>query len=221
MKPDASVACHRSPASFKLGIVGEIGAWQVPKRQSGFPSTRVSLLGRLADNGSCQSAWNSFFERYAIPVYRVARSRGLDTHDAEDIVQYVMSIASRRLGAFEYDPRRGRFRAWMRTVTENKIREVARRRVLPVDKSVMLDERPGNALSSEEIWTREWQMRDLMDALDRVSNRITERKMHAFRLFFLQEIPARDVALRLGMTIAQVYVSRQLVLNLLRKELNG
>ena len=61
-------------------------------------STRQGELSRLKTDGSWESAWTEFFEKYSLPVYRVALGRGMSPHDAEDIVQKVMAIAAREQG---------------------------------------------------------------------------------------------------------------------------
>jgi DNA-directed RNA polymerase specialized sigma24 family protein len=59
-------------------------------------------------------------------LYYWARSAGLPTHDAADLVQEVLVVLVQKLPEFEYDPHQS-FRGWLRTITLNKWRERCRR----------------------------------------------------------------------------------------------
>ncbi len=185
-----------------------------------FPDTRPSLIAQLGDGPDTQSAWREFFSRYGPAIYRVARMRGLCDQDADDIVQQVMVAISSHIGDFQYDRDRGRFRHWVRTVTENKIRQNARRRQLPVaaeaDVAVCADEAP----SLEETWEREWQLQDILWCLDQAADDIAPRRMEAFRMYAIDGVPAAEVAKRLDMSVGHVYVVRHLVLNMIRKRID-
>ncbi len=188
-----------------------------PKR---FPDTRPSLIATLGEGPEGQSAWREFFSRYGPAIYRVARLRGLSDEDADDIVQQVMVAISSHIGDFRYDRDRGRFRHWVRTITENKIRQNARRAALPVaseaDVSVCADDVP----SLEDIWEREWQLQDILWCLDQASDDISPRRMEAFRMYAIDGVPAGEVAKQLNMSVGHVYVVRHLVLNMIRRRIN-
>ena len=59
---------------------------------------------------------------YGPLIYRQGRRRGLQDADAADMTQEVLFQVSRSIQTFEYRPEQGRFRDWLGTVTENKIR---------------------------------------------------------------------------------------------------
>lgn len=184
-----------------------------------FPDTRPSLIATLGEGPDGQSAWREFFSRYGPAIYRVARMRGLGDEDADDIVQQVMVAISSHIGDFQYDRDRGRFRHWVRTITENKIRQNARRGQLPVaseaDVSTCADDGP----SLEDVWDREWQLQDILWCLDQAADDISPRRMEAFRMYAIDGVPATEVARRLDMTVGHVYVVRHLVLNMIRKRI--
>jgi RNA polymerase sigma factor (sigma-70 family) len=185
----------------------------------GFPETRASLLATLGDDARGQSAWREFFERYAPAVYRVARLRGLNEHDADDLVQQVMLAISAHIGDFHYDRDRGRFRHWVRTIAENKIKQQGRRRQPVISDAALLENCADAAPTADEQWQREWQVQDMLWCLDEVAADISPRRMEAFRMYALEGVPAAEVAQRLGMTIGHVYVTRHLVLNRIREQM--
>src|SRR5262249_22561720 len=90
------------------------------------PTTQASLLVRLRDPGDGE-AWRQFVRLYAPVVYGYARRRQLQDADAADLTQEVLRnvmTAARRL---DYDPARGSFRAWLFTVTRNKMIDLRER----------------------------------------------------------------------------------------------
>ena len=68
------------------------------------------------DNGL---AWSRFVELYTPLIYFWARKCGLQSPDAADLVQDVLTLLVDKLPEFQYD-RSGSFRGWLRTVTLNK-----------------------------------------------------------------------------------------------------
>ena len=185
-----------------------------------FPETRVSLLASLRDDPG-QSDWREFFERYAPAVYRVARLRGIDKHDSDDIVQQVMMAIARHIDGFDYDRDRGSFRQWVRKIAENKIRD--HRRSPRLDATPMggdweqwADERP----SVETQWEQQWHLQDILFCLDEVADNIAPRRVEAFRLYVMEGLPASEVASRLKMTVGHVYVTRTQIINRVRRRMS-
>src|SRR5687768_14709327 len=88
-----------------------------------FPDTRASLLARVRAAGSGgtrdDGAWREFVALYGPAVYRLARHRGLQHADAEDLTQVVFTAVHRAIDGWEADPARGRFRSWLATVVRN------------------------------------------------------------------------------------------------------
>ena len=117
-----------------------------------FPDTRVSLIQKL-DRMFCAEAWDEFHRLYCPPILRVARFRNLNQNDADDIAQEVMLALVNRIADFEYARDRGLFRNWVRTVTENKIRDFYRKKRgnQPLKAA---DEAVDPAPTPEEAWDR-------------------------------------------------------------------
>ena len=68
-------------------------------------TTSESLLIRLHDGSSVTrgDAWASFTKLYTPLIFYWARKTGLQSQDAADLVQEVMTIVFQKLGQFEYD----------------------------------------------------------------------------------------------------------------------
>jgi len=187
-------------------------------RASEFPDTRPSLIVTLGGDVEATSAWREFFDRYAPAIYRVARMRGLAHDDAEDIVQQTMVSISSHIGDFRYDRDRGRFRNWVRTIAENKIRSMWRKRPAAQAGLSQLDALPDGAPSVEDLWEEEWRIQDLNWCLDQVERDVSPRRMEAFRKYVLEGIPAEEVARQMEMSVGNVYVTRHTVLSKIRRK---
>ena len=75
-------------------------------------TTRSSILAAVKDTGN-EAAWTRFFDLYAGFVFAIARSKGLSSEDADDIVQGVFSELVRKMPTFEYDRAKGKFRSYL------------------------------------------------------------------------------------------------------------
>ena len=97
-------------------------------------ATRLSVLEGIKDPAN-QPGWERFFNMYAGYVYSIARSRGLNDADANDVLSRVMSGIVGNVD--KYDPARGRFRSWLYNLTIWRIKNVWRanhaRPEIPVD----------------------------------------------------------------------------------------
>lgn len=180
-----------------------------------FPETRPSLLATLDGSGG-GSRWLEFYQRYAPAVFRVARHRGLDQHDAEDIVQQSMVTISRHIGKFNYNRDRGAFRNWVRRIAETRIVDFTRRRravTVPLDN---VEQPIDQGASLEALWEQEWKLQDLLYCVDQCKSEVAPRTFAAFRLYVLEGVSASDTAEQLGMTANHVYVIRSEVLKRVR-----
>ena len=82
------------------------------------PETRESLLVKIRDPDDVV-AWDRFVSAYRPGIYRLARRRGLQDADAEDLAQQVMAIVARAIGEWRKDSSKGTFRAWLTRVARN------------------------------------------------------------------------------------------------------
>ena len=100
-------------------------------------TTSASLLERLRQPHA-GDAWDRFVKLYTPLLYYWARQGGLQQDDAADLVQDVFLVLVRKLPEFCYDGP-GCFRAWLRKVTLNKLRDQCKQRVPDLLGSAIAD----------------------------------------------------------------------------------
>jgi len=80
------------------------------------PETRSSLLLRIRDADD-RDAWDQFSEIYRPVICRVARLKGLQQADAEDLAQQVLLSVAGAIDRWQPDEGRAKFRTWLKRVT--------------------------------------------------------------------------------------------------------
>ena len=187
------------------------------------PTTRVTLLTRLRQHPSDQADWNEFVERYGRHIYRWCRQWKLQDADAEDVTQDILVKLTEKLRAFAYDPSRS-FRGWLKTVAHHAWRDFEDRRRHPQpaagdsqvrDLMLSLEAREDLARKLEEAFDLE-----LLEAAKvRVRLRVAPHTWEAFRLMALEGLPVAEVAARVHLQVAMVYVAKSKVQKMLREEI--
>src|SRR6185436_16625898 len=88
----------------------------------------------------------------------------------------------------------------------------------PLDTAVLEQQPALPDFDLDAAWEAEWE-RNLLDvALQNVKARVTPRQYQLFSLHVLNEMPARLVAQRLGVKLAQVYFAKYRIGRLIKKE---
>lgn len=85
-----------------------------------FPATRNSLIAQIKSTGN-QQAWDEFVDLYRPVIYRMARRRGLQDVDAQDLVQSVLVRVAQAIPRWEKTSPDVRFRHWLGRVARNAI----------------------------------------------------------------------------------------------------
>ncbi len=169
-------------------------------------TTRPSLLFRIRDRGDVE-AWSLFDSIYRPIVHRYARSWGLGFSDIEDVAQHAMAALHSTSGAFAYDPSRGRFRGWLRTVVNNRIRNLLRDRGREAASQASLAGEamdPGQ-LSDESLFERLWLQEHLWHCLRELRDTVDERTYDIFTRHVFDEVPVGQVAKEFQVEPGNVY----------------
>lgn len=185
-------------------------------------STSSSLLERVKANQP--EAWERLVDLYGPLVYRWCRQSGVAADDAADVVQDVFNAVAGHMAEFRRERPGDSFRAWLATITRNKIRDHFRR----------LGHRP-QAKGGTEAQQRLLQIPEPPDpsdpsgrsadglvsrrALELVRAEFEDRTWEAFWRVAVDGQAPVHVADDLGMSTHAVYKAKSRVLRRLRQSL--
>jgi RNA polymerase sigma-70 factor (ECF subfamily) len=188
------------------------------------PTTHPSLLIRLRDPGD-EPAWSEFTEIYGPLIYQLARRRGLQDSDAEDLRQEVFRAVARAIDHYDPDPARGSFRAWLSRIAGNLIINllIAQRRhprgTGDTEMQRMIEEQPEPLVEESALFEAEYRGRLLRWAADRVRGVFSEPAWQAFWQTAVEGRPPSEVALALGISVGTVYQYKSRVVTRIRREI--
>jgi len=188
--------------------------------EDGAARTRRTLLERVRDPRD-EEAWERFHSVYAPLLYRYATLRGLGPDDAEEIRDQCLGKLARRLPDFEYDPKKGRFKAWLQRITRDEIVDHLRRRRPQQADTNALAELHTREPAPPEAWEEEWRRHHLRYGLEHAGRKLAPRDHEAFRMLLLEGASVPEVCERLGMNANQVYKAKSRALLQVRKVLEN
>ena len=187
------------------------------------PLTRATLLLRLRDQGD-GDAWSEFLRDYGPMLYRFVRSRGLQDADASDLVQDVLRSVDMAIGRLEYQKEKGGFRAWLFTITRNKLSTffAKRKRIGPTANDTaqfeLLNQAADQRSELDDQWEQEHQKQLMATAVENMKPQIELKTWTAFQMTAIDGQSAVDAGKQLDMKAGAVYVARSRVTAKLRAE---
>ena len=181
-------------------------------------ATSATLLRRLRDPAD-KDAWARFAEHYGRRIYAWCQRWNLQEADAEDVTQGLLVNIPTKMRAFHYDPTIGSFRAWLKTVVRNALTDFVRAQQRLGKTSYA----PLESIEAEQDLIKELDERFerelLEEAMTRVELRVSRATWEAFRLTAIEQEAGKDVATRLKIPVAHVYVYKQRVQDMLKEEI--
>jgi len=172
-------------------------------------TTHVSLLQALAA-GNRSQAWTEFCERYGELIRAFARRQGVQQSDCDDVLQDVLLGLTRDMPDFQYDPARGRFRGYLKTVTLHVIYKRRRRigdRLTPQELDTQLSAASQDG-DIESTWETEWRNYHVRHAMRAIEMEFNEKDRQAFQHYALHGNDAAKTAQTLGLNVDQVYQAK-------------
>src|SRR5579864_8110879 len=181
-----------------------------------------SLLLLLLSNPSDGDCWDAFVDRYAPKIYGWCRKLGLQEADAEDVTQEVLVQLVQKLRTFTYDPHKGTFRGWLKTLTHHAwcdYLDRQRRGGGSVNSDLMaflegLEVREDLATALAEVFDLEL----LAEAQARVQLQVSPRDWRIFQGLAVEGQSGPVLARELGMTVSAVLMAKTRVQQKLRRE---
>jgi RNA polymerase sigma-70 factor (ECF subfamily) len=186
--------------------------------------TGTTLRVLLRDPGDPQ-AWKAFVDRYTPKILAWCRQWHLQAADAQDVAQEVMHRLARHLHHFPYDPAKGHFRGWLKTVTRHAWCDFrdARRRAGWGSGDPHIHQLLDNQESRHDLaeaLTDEFTMEVYEEAAARVQLRVSRTTWQAFELLAREKWSGKQVAAHLHLTVAAVYMAKKRVQTMLVKEIH-
>src|SRR5262245_27968530 len=195
--------------------------------------TRASLLNRLKDAGD-NASWDEFHRTYRDLIFSVARRAGLNEQEADEVVQDTLISVAKKMPEFTYDPAKDSFKGWLLTVTRWRIKDQIEKRARTLKQeqtcSSRLDELTTRTATVDRLpdpagsdlaaaWDQEWEAHLLHLALTRLKRKVHPQHYQIYHLHVILGQSAREVARVLNVSIAQIYLAKHRLSNLVKNEL--
>jgi len=182
----------------------------------------LSLLANLKNPGA-DDAWTEFASLYRPLVIRVARAKGLQHADAEDLAQEVLATVGRSIGTFEHRGN-GSFRSWLFRITRNLVVNRLTRPSEPIgsgDSGVqkMLSQHPADDEPTATFFLLEYRRVRFQQAATKVKPQFAPETWEAFWLTAIEQQSVASVAEQLGKSAGAIRVARCRVIAKLRDEI--
>lgn len=184
-----------------------------------FPETSQSLIARVKVSAD-ETAWTEFLGIYQPVVYRMARRRGMQDADAQDVVQQVFVSIARAIERWTPGDDRPPFRAWLTTIARNAITRALSRRPRDVatgstSVAEVLSSQPDPGATTDEI-RAEARLAMVRWAIEQMRPTLTESTWDIFLRTMIAGEAIADVAASTGRSVGAIYVTRYRVLTRLR-----
>ncbi|MCE2751520.1 MAG: sigma-70 family RNA polymerase sigma factor [Pirellula sp.] len=185
------------------------------------PETRHSLIQRLQDGGD-NAAWEEFASIYRPVIVRIALRKQMQFDDAEDLAQQVLLLVLKNINKWKSDPARARFRTWLQTVVRNATMNALSRRPKDqasggTDSLQQLHQRPDK--SDSLSFDLEWQRETLRWVAQQVRGEFESTTWTAFWDTAIEQLPAQEVAEKIGRSVGAVYIARSRVMQRIKQRI--
>jgi RNA polymerase sigma factor (sigma-70 family) len=182
-----------------------------------------STLLLLLNDPTDPECWSAFVDRYAPQIYGWCRQRRLQEADARDVTQEVLTLLVQKLPTFRYDPHKGTFRSWLKTLTHHAWCDFLenRRRVGVGEQDPELVARLSTLEAREDLLkalAEAFDLEVLAEAEARVRLQVSLRDWKIFQELAVEGRPSSAVAGELGMTVSAVLMAKSRVQKKLRQE---
>jgi RNA polymerase sigma-70 factor (ECF subfamily) len=187
-----------------------------------FPSTQAALLAAIKTPENRQ-AWDEFIAIYRPAIYRMARQRGLQDADAQDVTQDILVRVTNAIGQYEQQPGT-KFRHWLRRVAKNAILTAFTQS--PKDFATggsggadLLARQSDSSPELEQQLETEFRRELYLRAAATVRSDVNAETWRAFELTVVEGLACEDAAAVLGKSVGMVYASRSRIVKRLREQI--
>ena len=183
------------------------------------PDTRDSLIVQV-QNPANREAWECFSAIYRPVVYRLARTRGLQDADADDVAQQVLLAVSRAIPDWQRNNTQTRFRHWLHRIARNAILNAFTRtpKAPAIGGSGFMNlmhgvSQPDNIETQIKL---EYRRQVYRQAAEIVRDAIQEQTWRIFAMTIIEGNSTESVAEQMHTTIGNVHAIRSRVMRRLQ-----
>jgi RNA polymerase sigma factor (sigma-70 family) len=199
--------------------------------------TSPSLLDRLK-KGDDAASWQEFYRVYGKLARDFAIQAGLTDTEADEVMQETAIAMARHLPEYRYDPKVCRFKTWLLNQASWRIKDQLKKRAREgrhiggsqpggkpepgsdTVRTATVNRVPDpNATNLDALFEVEWRKNLLDTALERLKGKFSLKQVQMFDLNVVKEWPAGEVAKSLGVTVANVYVTKHRISAALKREI--
>ena len=199
--------------------------------------TRLSLLNRLKAGDDAES-WQEFYRIYGKLARDFAIQAGLTDTEADEVMQETAIAMGRHLPEYRYDPKVCRFKTWLLNQASWRIKDQIKKRAKggqsdcqsgpggtpdlgsETGRTPTINRVPDpNAANLDALFEVEWRKNLLDTALERLKGKFSLKQVQMFDLNVVKEWPAGEVAKSLGVSVANVYVTKHRISAALKREI--
>ena len=200
-----------------------------PDDASSIP-TRRSLLEQMKSGKT--EGWTEFYCVYGRLINNMATQAGLNPADAEEVLQETALALTRHLPGFEYNPKVCRFKTWLLNQASWRIKDQIKRRNRDAkhllhsnasedtSRTSTANRIPDPALQDlDAALETEWRKNLLERAFERIKQKFRDKQLQMFDLLVNQQWTPREVGESLGVSVANVYVTKHRIAAALTREI--
>jgi RNA polymerase sigma factor (sigma-70 family) len=209
-------ACAAAGVGYSPALEHEVRSMATSPKQD----TSLTLMMRVQEDPADPRAWDEFVKRYQPMIRSWCLKWGSQPADADDVAQQVLIKLLTAMKQYRRQAGSG-FRGWLKTVTHNAWLDfvTSRRISAPYPDSInSISDSSDAFVDLENQMERAFEHELLELAMRRVERRVKPATWDAFRLTAIDNLPGVDVARRLKMDVANVFVHKHRVLKLLEEE---
>jgi RNA polymerase sigma-70 factor (ECF subfamily) len=182
--------------------------------------TPLSLLERIRE-GEESTAWREFDAIYRPILRRYAHVWRLPVADAEDVVQHAMAAIHANIRQFTHNREVGQFRAWLRTLVNNHIKNLLSKRRPELLKSELALGHEAREEPPDEAFARIWLHEHLRFYLEQIKSESRPQVFEAFQSHVLRQESVEAVCQEFCLTPNQLYKLKWNVTQKLRDKMHG
>ena len=188
--------------------------------------TSITLLQRLQSSDDSEN-WDRLMSLYRPLLMAWLRKYHVQDFDLDDLMQEVLMAVAKDLPTFDHNGRTGAFRAWLRSIMVNRLRNFWRSRGRQLqaqggsDVQLRLAQLDDPSSEMSQLWNQQHDLHVAQQLLQQVEPDFTAQTWAAFTRVAIDGQRADAVAVELGISTNAVFIAKSRVLSRLRREAAG